>query len=256
MYLFALTGDGSNADTADVVGRPKYAWVRYNEKPDRVSQVLNLRFPGIGQDVPVIIGKQYPHERYYQILGLNTSLYSMHWPDSIIDQYLLPKHGTTHTWGTGSDPAPINTGNIVNGKVVETTPPGLAVTVYGMIYEYNGRLATWNESTVDLTGFAPGATNYHNYVLLSLDVVEQSIRTTLGTPCPVTVSPSIPELPNWNIPLAAVRVQQGATSITDTDIYDYRILFPPTGPRNLERNFYQFMHYNEMLWTKHLSGGI
>jgi hypothetical protein len=255
-FFFALTGDGSSASTADVTTRPKWAWVRYNEKPDRVSQVLNLRFPGIAQDVPVIVGKQYPHDRYYQILGLNTSLYYMHWSNSNSNPYVVQAHGTTHTWGTGNDPAPIETGNIVNGKVVETSPATMGVHVYSMIYEYEGGLATWSGGDVDLTGFAPGASNHHLYVLISLDVVEQTIRTTSGASVPITVPPTIPTVPDWNIPLAVVKIQEGDTTIAGTEIYDYRMLFAPIGSKSLERNFYQYMHYNEMLWTQHLTGEI
>ena len=55
LIRYALTGDGSNAETADVTGKPGWSWVRYDEKQDKASQVLNWQYPGAPQDTPEAI---------------------------------------------------------------------------------------------------------------------------------------------------------------------------------------------------------
>ena len=94
------------------------------------------------------------------------------------------------------------------------------------------------------------------YALISLDIAEQGLRTTLGPESPVTVPSTPPRVPLWNIPLGMVRLYYGQEEITNGDFWDYRIAFNPVGVHNLYRNFNQFMHYNELMWTRLLTGEL
>lgn len=229
LFRMALTGDGSDADTADVVGRPGWAWVRYDEKQDKASQVINDWMPGVAQDVPVIVGKKYPSDHYYRIIDLNRELYYQHATDDSWRRYLLPNHGANHTAGSGSDPVPINTGNIVNGMVHETTPETLRVYVESLRYEYNGSLKFWAGSDIDLTSYVPVSSSYHRYVVVCIAIATNTLTAISGAQSVITVFPALPTIPAGNIPLAAVLIRGGATSIDNNDISDYRILFQAVG---------------------------
>ena len=225
---YALTGDGSSADTADVDGRSGWAWVRYDEKDDRASQVMNYRYPGISQDVPVVIGKQYSTDRFYQILGLNLELYYQSMTPGSYTSYLLPIHGSTHA-ANGNDPVEISTGNIVHGKVIPTTPVSLNVYSNYLTYEHNGSIVAWPGGTITLSTYVPGTVGTHRYVLVSLNVDTNTLQATAGVLSPSPVAATVPDVPSGAISLAAVHLSYGDTTITVTDIYDYRILFSAVG---------------------------
>lgn len=228
LIRYALTGDGSNADDADVVGKPGWSWVRYDEKQDKASQVLNWQYPGAPQDIPIIVGKRYPTDKYYQVLGINLELYMQSVALGTLIQYILPKHGDTHTYGTGGDPAMINSGNILPGKTHETTPESLSVDVETFIFDNGGTLITWPGGTIDLTAQIPGV-NRHRYVLVALVIATNSLIALPGTEVPLPAIPSLPTCPAGWIPLAMVLLADTTTEINEEDIYDYRILFSGVG---------------------------
>lgn len=225
MFRFAFTGDGSSAATADVSNRPNWAWVRYNEKQDKASQVLNLRFPGVAQGVPVIVGKQYPHDRFFQILGINTELYYYHSTAADWLPYLLPKHGPTHTAVTGNDPAWMNLRNILPGRVNATDPASLSVSASSLTYEYDGEIKTWAGGDIDLTDSVPVVAGMERFVVVSINAVTNTLVATEGAMAPVPIGASIPGVPVGYVPLAVVTLENGATAIAEADISDYRIIF-------------------------------
>lgn len=253
---FALTGDGSSATTCDVVNRVGWAWVRYDDEPDKVSQVRNAIMPGAPQDVPVIIGKRFVTDYGVQILGVNQALYEMFWGYDGFSSYLIPIHGPTHHAVSGSDPAYIDVRNILNGRLRPTNPESLSVYAESFAYQYQDERLLFGGEGVDLSGDLPGAANYQRYVLITLDVVERGLRKILGVASPNTVAATPPSTSIWNIPLGLVLLEQGMSSITESSIFDYRILFDPIGAYNTYRNFVQYMYHNDLLWVRHLTGEI
>ena len=226
---YAITGDGSSAANANVTGRTGMAWVRYDEKDDRASQVMNYRFPGIAQGVPVVVGKQYPTDRFFQILGLNVELYYQSMPAGTFPAYLIPPHGSTHTGTSGSDPAPIVINNIVHGRMRPTSPVSMNVFVETLYYEYNGTITYWYGGTVSLAAHSPPDTGTHRYVLISINATTNALATTAGVIVPSPVSPTLPDVPMGHIPIGAVMLQDSTTAITYSILYDYRILFAVAG---------------------------
>jgi hypothetical protein len=251
---FALSGDGSSATTADILNRPGWAWVRYDEEQNKVSQVRNRKIPGVPQDVPLIIGKEFPTDRYVQILGINWPLYDMFVTNPQLIQYLTPPHGDSHHAVYGNDPAYIDVRNILNGRVRATAPTTMGVYVEAMAYEYQDERSVFAGEGVDLAGHIPTTADTHGYVAVSFDVIEQGLRTVAGLTNPVAAPATLPDIPIWNIPLCAVLMYNGMTEIIETDIYDLRILFEPIGKYNTYRNFVQYMAYNDEVWTRHLTG--
>lgn len=228
-YRFALTGDGSSADTADIEGKPGWGWVRYDEKQDKASQVVNWRFPGIVQDVPVIIGKQYPTDRYYQVLGINLDLYLDHLTTSIIESYVVPRHGESHHGSLGNDPAPIDRRNLVFGKVQPTSPTSLIVYAEAFSYDADGTYGTFAGAGVDLTDYLPVVANTHRYVLVTVDSSTNTLAVTTSDPVPTPMMPNIPSVMAGHIPLAVVLLEQGITVIGEDRIYDYRVILGTVG---------------------------
>lgn len=253
---FALTGDGSNLTTSDIDGRPGWAWVRYDEEQNKVSQVRNRKIPGIPQDVPVVIGREFPTDRYIQILGINWPLYDMFITNPDLVRYIVPPHGDSHHALLGGDPAYIDVRNILNGRIRADIPPTMSIYVESLAYEYWDKRELFGGGGLDLTGYIPPTANYHGYVAVSFDVTEQRLRAGSGTTGPVAVPASLPEIPIWNIPIGAVLMYNGMTTITESDVHDLRILFEPVGKHHTYRSMVQDMYYQEVYWTKHLIGDI
>lgn len=224
LQIPALTGDGSDATTCDVAGKPGWAWVRYNEKQDRASQVVNQVMPGAPQGVPVMIGKKYVNDRYFQILGLNMELYYEHTSPTEYVSYILAKHGETHL-SSASDPAWIDAGNFLPGAVSATNPTSLFVSAGALTYEWAGEAQTFGGGVTDLTPTVPGVAGMHRYVLVMIDQQTNLLEWEEGVEAPLPVTPSIPAIPAAHIPLAIVMVANGDTEIAQTAITQYKFLF-------------------------------
>ena len=224
MYRTALTGDGSNATTCDVAGHDGWAWVRYDEKQDKASMVVNHVMPGAPQDVPVIIGKKYPNDKYYQILGINMELYYEHTSPIEYISYLLPAHGSTHQ-ASGSDPVWMELGNLLPGYVVATNPNTLFVNAYSLYYEYGGDTMTFAGGSIDLTAAIPPLSGTHRHVLITIDPTTNLLAQVLGDPTSLPVTPGIPAVPLAHVPLAVVMVADTNTAIAQASIFQYKYLF-------------------------------
>lgn len=253
---FGLTGDGSDSTTADVDGRQGWAWVRYDEEPNKVSQVRNRIFPGIQQDIPVVIGKKFVTDKEVQILGINWPLYDMSVNQDQLQSYLVAPHGPTHHAVLGTDPAEIDVRNILNLRIRPNDPATMGVFVESGPYPYQDTRAWFGGGGIDLTNEVPGTTNYQRYIIVSLDTVEQRLRIIPGPESPNTVPATPPRFPIWNIPIGAVLLYFGQTTILEADVYDYRFLFNPVGMYQTYRNLIQWIDHQELIWTQHLRGEI
>lgn len=253
---FALSGDGSDAATADMGNRSGWAWVRYDEEQNKVSQIRNRKMPGIPQNVPVVIGKEFVTDRYMQILGVNWPLYDMFVTYPELISHIVPPHGDSHHAVYGSDPAYIDVRNILNGRVRPTIPTSLSVYVESLAYEYEDTRSLFGGSAVDMTGYIPGVANTHRYVLINIDAIAQVLELVPGDIAQDAAPADLPDVSIWRIPLGVVLMYSGMTTILEADIFDMRIMFNPTGTYNTYRNFVQYMNHNDLMWVRHLSGEI
>jgi hypothetical protein len=224
-YRYAQTGQGTGAATSDVGGHVGWAYVRYDDSAHRVSQVFNPRFPGIPEDVPVIIGKERPVDQYVQILSINWAVYFERLTAGSLAQYLVPQHGPTHSAVTGSDPAYMDLRNLLPGRVRQTDVATSSVYAEGLYYDYAGALAYFPGGDIDLAAYVPGVADTHRYVLVSIDPTTNDLAATGGGMFPTTIVPAPPTIPAGHVPLALVLAVQGMTVVEEADITDYRILF-------------------------------
>lgn len=226
---YALTGDGSSSDTANVVEKPGWAWVRYDEEPHKVSQVRNWRFPNIAQNVPVVIGKYYPTDNFVQILGINRTLYEQFMTDDALNAYLVPQHGASHHGVYGSDPAYMDLRNLLPGRVRPTDPASLSIYVEPFAYPHDATREYFPGGGLDLADSVPTSAGYHRYVLITFDTIDQNLETLDGDLTVTTIPPTPPAVDRLCIPLALVQLPYGITEIVEGYIFDYRILWQPTG---------------------------
>lgn len=226
-YRSAITGDGSSATNCDVAGRPGWAWVRYDEKQDKASQVRNRWWAHAPQNVPVLVGKRYPRQRELEIIGINWELYDLNLDDADVYNYGVPQHGPSHNAIFGADPAWMDVNNMLNGRARQTDPASMSVYVESLYYEYGGQIVQWPGGAIDLTASVPGWG--HRYVLVYIDVVTNTLNSFDGLISPLAIAPDIPEMPETGIPICLVDLETGATTVTVSDIYDRRILFGTVG---------------------------
>lgn len=229
LYRTAITGDGSDTDNCDIAGRPAWWWVRYDEKQDKASQVRSLLGTGWPQDVPVVIGKRYPFDKEYQVLGLNWSFYYDSADSSQYIQYLLAKHGPSHRAPDGGDPAWIDLRNLIPGRVQSTDPTSMRVYIQAFYYDYNGVMQRWDGGEQDLIGYRPLAVDRHHYVAICLNPATNTITVLTGLAAPLPVVPALPVVPSGLIPLGAALLTQAMVTVEETDIYDIRLLFTGLG---------------------------
>lgn len=225
-YQLAKTGDGTDADTADVPSEAGWVWCRLAADQNKPIKVFSL-VRGLPQEVPVIVGRPYPDAEYLQIIITVHPVYQRKLTDDQIDQYTTQRHGEAHG-ETGYDRAPIGLRNLEPARLRETSPQSLSVYVEYFRYSYGAYLVTWSGGTIDLTASVPGAAG-HRYVLVYLDPVTNTLGSTDGDIVPLAMSPTLPAVTVGTIPLAMVDLEQGETTIGETDIFDYRQLWNITG---------------------------
>lgn len=200
------------------------AWARFGSKQDHASQVINLYMPGMPQGVPIVIGKMYDTDRYYQILGVDWGLYYQSASSGQVTRFVLPRHGDSHTAGTGNDPAWIDTRNLLFGRARETDPQSMSVYVESLWYDWAGIRTNWPGGGIDLTDYVPADSGRHKYVIVYIDPDENALGVIDGEETPIPVAAPVPEAGIVCIPIAVVLLTYGDTVVTEDDMYDARIL--------------------------------
>lgn len=118
MYRYALTGDGSNAVTADVNGKPGWSWIRYLGEQAKASIVINRVMPGCAQNILVVVGKKFPMDSQLQILDINFEPYASNTSATRLRRYSEQRHAGAYqaeffsldSIGAGGDPVVIDFG--------------------------------------------------------------------------------------------------------------------------------------------------
>jgi hypothetical protein len=185
-------------------------------------------FAYFADGTPVWVGKWHYTDKYEQVLGVYWGPYADNPTQAIIDQYRVAPHGATHHAITGSDPAPIDMSNLVNGKIVATEPETLSVAAEFMIYAYGLELRKFPGSTIDLSTHVPAIAG-HRYTLVYLNTSTGFLGAIAGTIVPDPAPPDVPTAISGTIPLAIVDQYFGQTTIIDSRIYQWKLLWGTIG---------------------------
>jgi len=221
-YRPGLLGDGQGS--IQVTNKPGWSWIRYDYSPHQLSIVRNPSNMQLADGTPVLVGKRDPGDEYEQILYVAWNFY-VNPSQSTMDQYSTEHpHGVTHA-RKNSDPAPIDLNNLSPGKVVPTDPASLNVTIQEFLYVDGCEVIRFGETTFDLSGSVPGMYG-HRYILVYLDLLNDGTITTVdGDLTDVSSTPAIPDVPEGGLPLAIIEIDAFQTTITDDDIWQYKILY-------------------------------
>lgn len=218
-------GDGNGS--IDLVDKPGWSWVRFDDAQSKLTIVRNVTCLGFADGTPIIVGKWHYTDKYEQVLRVDWGAYLDQITQIIIDQYVSPPHGETHI-STGSDPAPIDMSNMVNGKVVATVPASLTVYAQFMLYPYGLEVRPFYGNIINLAAHVPLVAG-HRYTLVYLNTSTGTLGAMVGTIVPTPITPTVPMGMSGTIPLAIVEQYFGQTTITNPYIHQWKIMWGTLG---------------------------
>jgi len=222
-YRNALAGNGGG--TVNVAGEPGYIWCRYSADQSKVSKVFNIIAPGIPEDFPIVVGRRFPTDEFEQVLAVNWTLYQDVISQDTVDNFTTGNHGESHNAASGADPAPIDLRNIVEMRGRAQATPDLTVHVergqyvfgYADVHRFPG-------ANINLAASVPGVAG-HRFTLVFVDGASNTLDSDDGLIVPLAAAAPIPDLSANTIPVCLVDLENGQTTITEDDIYDWRFLW-------------------------------
>jgi len=206
----ALLGD-SNGNVA-VPNRDGWAFVRYRDDLNRLSQVHYLLPNQLPDGMPVTVGKKYVDSSYEEVLGIDWDLYA--WS---------PSASNVRTHATQV----VDVDTLSPGRVCPTDPVSLSVGVRAFLYINGDTAVEFGGDDIDLTASVPGIAG-HRFVLVYMDLDTDALASADGTIVAVGSDPSAPATPENAIPLGLVDLTQAQASIDADDIYQYKSLYDGT----------------------------
>lgn len=219
-----LLGDGLG--NVSVPGKPGWNWIRYRDDLSRLSMVRNVAVARLGDGVPVMVGKRHYTDEYEQVLWVYWDPYVQDADLSTIDQYAGGEpHGDKHA-GKANDPVPVDLNNLSPGKVVPTDPASLFVDVQQFMYVTGCDVFEYPGESFDLTSHIP-AIYGRRYVMVYLDLETDAVDAVDGDVVGWVDTPTIPDPLPYTIPLAIIDLESGQATITDSDIYQYKVMYLP-----------------------------
>lgn len=219
----ALAGNGGG--TVDVTGEPGYIWCRYSADQSKVSKVFNIIAPGLPEDFPIVVGRRFPTDEFEQVLAVNWTLYQDIISQDTVDNFTTGNHGESHNAASGADPAPIDLRNIVEmrGRAQATANLTINVERGQYVFGYDD-VRRFPGEMIDLTAAVPGVAG-HRLVLVYVDGVTNALGSVNGAIVPLANAAPIPDITANIIPVCLVDLENGQTTITEDDIYDWRFLW-------------------------------
>lgn len=222
----------NGANVVEVPGRDGFVFVRLKGNTSELIQAYNAVVSPV-YGLPVLIGRR---DNVYQVIGRNLSRYQ-NWGSAPY----LPRHGFQHSFNPR-----LNIGGDTTWVYSQQFMPLLSYpsgsqggTMLGIepyFYEYGG---TWRYAQVtgtpDYAAYTP-TTGSARMILSYIDPADNSVKLLGGGVFPATVTGSseiaqyIPSPLDNTIPLAAVRLTTGTSSIGWQAIYDVREFFQVRKP--------------------------
>jgi len=227
-YIAGLLGIFKNGSKAvKVPNRPGYVYVRVAGNESEIIEAVNSTVPSTF-NTKVLVARTEANPGVYVIVGRDLGQYTSY-PDP---GALIPKHGSSHSFGNGSDPVFIYRRQMVQPLLPRpTNPRTMAVYIEPDFFVWDGQFQYWGGgNSPDVTSLKPTDGIMARYVTLYLDGDTNTIQVMTGTdfiavPYMATgVYYYIPEVPdNVGIPLAAVLLYSGTSKIEWSDIKDMRM---------------------------------
>lgn len=227
-----------------VPNREPFVYVRLRSNPSEIVQAFNDKVSP-SYKLPVLLKRD---GNRYIVFSRDTQRYN-DWED---ENPFLPRHGDTHSFDKdgqhiGSDPVFVYPYQFMPSLVSPFGQFGAEnVFIFPIpIVNTTGWKYTGNTGTRSLTQYNPASGS--TILLISLDTVTGNpyILSTTGTYIPESVTgvaQIIPYLPNTQttryLPLSAVRLVSGTSSISWNNIYDVRQFISPasTGTSGIAHN--------------------
>jgi hypothetical protein len=220
-YRNAFAGDG--AGTVDVSGEPGYIWCRYSADQSKVSKVFSM-VRGIPEDFPIQIGRRSPDDEFEQVLWINWTQYQDIVSEDTVNNFNTSNHGESHNAASGADPAPIDLRNILEMRGRAQDVADLTIFVERTQYLYGDEVKRYPGETLDLTASVPGVVG-HRYASVYVDGATNAAAVTDGTIVPIASAAPIPDPIANTIAVCLVDLENGQTTITEDDIFDWRRLW-------------------------------
>src|SRR5690348_4707469 len=210
----------------NVANRPGFVYVRLRDNPNELVQAFNESVSAV-YDLPVLV--EFKNNRYV-VTGRDTDRYSSWGSDSSY----IPAHASQHSMLAnqlgGGDPVFVDGRQMMPGAAYPSgTLGGPNVLVSDFLFR--NKLGNWlyvgNTGTPNLNTLRPNGSNAR-MVLVCLDYTSGGFVILTGSTFSATLTGTSqiwPYIPNNNldqVPLAAIRIVSGTTSIGWDNIYDAR----------------------------------
>lgn len=220
---------GSPGGTVAVSGRPGYVYFREDGNPSKLRQVFNSRVPTLN-DLPVVVGEDSNNPGSEQVLDIDIGMLP-NW----LDRSFLPEHHETHELGTldsnseriDNDVVWVQKGQFVPLSVYPQSTPDMTLYVNEDWYVYGDELKYWGGGSTKAFS-APVVAGYAAFELICIDgetnqliyVRGPDYLDTLGILGDLSL---IPDAPVGSVPLVAVYLPHGVSSLLFENIADVRV---------------------------------
>lgn len=217
------------SQVVDVPGRDGFVFVRIKGNTSELIQALNSSVPS-AYGLAVLLHREGTN---YKIIGKDVRAYSNQGTQIPGGVFPLPRHGGQHSFAPelniGADPVWVFDKQFMR---MLTYPSGSStlLTINPAFYEWNG---SWkyaqNTGSINFAPYVPTITGSARMALLYISPADNGLKIAAGTPFSGDITDKgqlaqyIPDVDrNTSIPLAAVKLITGTTSILWTDLYDMR----------------------------------
>lgn len=229
-----LLGAPIGGERVEVPNRPGYVYVRLRDNQNEFISAYNSEV-ALVYDLPVLVARDEINPNVYRVVGRDLAQYK-DWGDSAY----VPRHGNAHSFnlagGGGGDIVWVYSEQIVP---IEAIPSGSSggpnvIIAEGVYWWNNEPIYAGNTGTLDILtpGNRPTGANGVRVVLVYLDGdtglpgfisgEEEFDYTITGT---MDLIPFLPDLPYGTVPITAVRIPTGTSSIVWENLYDLRNMY-------------------------------
>lgn len=219
--------DTSGNEVVNVSGRTDFVYVRLRGQDSEIVEAYNSKV-GLHFDLPVIVQKDPRNPRYWSVVGFDAAKYQG-WGFNY-----LPHHGDQHSF-SGGDTAGRDIVFVFKRQLSQPllcrpqTTADMTVYIEADYFYWDGEFKYWpGGSSPDLTSYKPGSGI--KWVLVYLAGSTNTIGLLGGVEFSSSVSDAvkianIPEVDMaFGIPLSAVLLFSGTSTVSWDEIHDVRIL--------------------------------